>query len=276
MRSSKVSSCNVGGWSALTCQALVCSLLFSACATDPKSPGTDPRRFDFQKDTFAYPNELVWEYYYNTNGMWTTQRRQPEPTYSLHCVVVARSARQFFDFARFDPKQPMADESTYRRLVRHVIQIDPRRDPWTAEQIIIPGYDSLREFSKAHEQLLKEECGGAWQSYFQRGHWRMIFPFSRQQQQHVAEQLLKELTTSRPPIVHLVRFPSLMINHAILIFAAEETEAEIRFSAYDPNQPGQPVSLSFDRATHTFILPVNSYFPGGRVDVYEIFHQWDY
>jgi hypothetical protein len=67
-----------------------------------------------------------------------------------------------------------------------------------------------------------------------------------------------------------------MINHAILIFAAEETEAEIRFSAYDPNQPGQPVSLRFDRATHTFILPVNSYFPGGRVDVYEIFHQWDY
>ena len=276
LRSPNVDFYSRASFPALLGLALACSLLLCGCVTHPKSRADDTRRFDFQSDTFAYPNELVWEYYYDTNGVWTTQRRQPAPTYSLHCVVVARSARQFFDFARFDPKQPIADENTYRRLVRHVIQIDPREDPWAVEQIIIPGYDNLRAFSRAHEQLLKEECGGAWQSYFQRGHWRMIFPFSRNQQQQIAKQLLSELQANHPPVVHLVRFPSLTINHAILLFDAEEREKDIRFSAYDPNQPATPVILTFDRATNTFILPVNSYFPGGRVDVYEIYHRWDY
>ena len=250
--------------------------LLTGCAIDPKPLGTAARCFDFRQDTFAYANELVWEYYYNSNGVWTTQRRQPKPTYSLHCVVVARSARQFFDYARFDPTQPVVDEATYRRLVRHIIQIDPRRDPNSADQVVIPGYPNLREFSKAHEQLLKDECGGAWQSYVQRGHWRMIFPFTRHQQQAVARQLLQELKTCHPPIVHLVRFPSLSINHAILLYDSNESETEIRFSGYDPNQPENPLTLTFDRGANTFTLPPNSYFPGGRVDVYEIYHRWDY
>jgi len=254
---------------------LVMVALLTGCATDPKPQGPAARCFDFRQDTFAYPNELVWEYY-NSNGVWTTHRREPRPTYALHCVVVARSARQFFDYARFDRTQPVADESTYRLLVHHVIQIDPRRNPDDADLVIIPGYANLREFSKAHEQLLKEECGGAWQSYVQRGHWRMIFPFSRHQQQGVARELLNELKSCHPPIVHLVRFPSLIINHAVLIYNGAESESAIRFSAYDPNQPAEPVTLTFDRATHTFNLPANSYFPGCRVDVYEIYHLLDY
>ena len=268
--------CYNGQRSLLLLLALALLATLTGCITDPKPFGTSRRCFDFRQDTFAYPNELVWEYYYNSNGVWTTRRHEPKPSYTLHCVVVARSARQFFDFARFDPTQPVAEETIYRRLVHHLIQIDPRRDPVIADQVIIPGYANLREFSKAHEQLLKEECGGAWQSYVQRGHWRMIFPFSRQQQQGVAHQLMKELQTCHPPIVHLVRFPSLSINHAILVYDGIESDTEIRFSAYDPNQPAEPVTLTFDRATNTFNLPVNAYFPGGRVDVYEIYHRWDY
>jgi hypothetical protein len=250
--------------------------IVAGCATNPRPHEASARRFDFRQDTFAYQNELVWEYYYDTNGVWTTHRREPKPTYTLHCVVVARSARQFFDYVRFDATQPVADERTYRRLVRHAIQIDPRRNPDSADQVVIPGYHNLREFSKAHPQLLKDECGGAWQSYVQRGHWRMIFPFSRHQQSGVARQLLDELKTYHPPIVHLVRFPSLSINHAILIYEGQEAETKIRFSAYDPNQPAAPVTLTFDRTTNTFMLPANAYFPGGRVDVYEIYHRWDY
>lgn len=255
------------------CLALV---LIAGCATGPKPLASSTRRFDFKQDTFAYPNELVWEYYYNSNGVWTTHRREPKPTYALHCVVVARSARQFFDYARFDPTQPVADEGIYRRLVRHVIHLDPRRNPTKADQVVIPGYANLREFSKAHERLLKQECGGAWQSYVQRGHWRMIFPFSRHQQQRVAEQFVTELSTHHPVVVHLVRFPQLTINHAILVFDEEGSEKEIRFQAYDPNLPGAPVTLRFNRETRTFSLPASIYFPGGRVDAYEIYHRWDY
>src|SRR5271166_2470377 len=61
------------------------------------------RRFEFERDTFAYPNELVWEYRCDANGKWTTRRRATKPSYSQHCFVVSRCACQFFENAVFDP-----------------------------------------------------------------------------------------------------------------------------------------------------------------------------
>jgi hypothetical protein len=61
-----------------------------------------------------------------------------------------------------------------------------------------------------------------------------------------------------------------------VIFKAEEAAAQIRFETYDPNRPAAPVWITFDRATRTFDLPANDYFPGGRVDLYEIYHRWNY
>jgi hypothetical protein len=34
--------------------------------------------------------------------------------------------------------------------------------------------------------------------------------------------------------------------------------------------------LTFDRATRTFSFPFNDYWPGGRLDVYEIYRSWKY
>ena len=89
-------------------------------------------------------------------------------------------------------------------------------------------------------------------------------------------QLLEHLRPDHPLIVHVSRFPQLSINHTVLIFNASEAGTEVRFDVYDPNSPEQPTSLTFNRATRTFTLPANHYFPGGRVDVYEMFHKWDY
>lgn len=257
---------------------LLCLLsLLCGCAS-PASLHTpsSARRFEFQNDTFAFANELVWEYGYDASGHWISHRRSPKPTYSLHCLVVARSAHQFFDDARFAPEQPKADEQIYRRLVDRLIAVNPRRPLPEEKRIVIPGYRDLREFSAAHPDLLKRECGGAWQSYFARGNWRMIFPFTRRQQARVAERLLEHLRPDHPLIVHLCRFPQLTINHTVLIFAATQTDHDIRFDVYDPNVPSQPTHLTFDRATRTFLFPSNQYFFGGRVDVYEMFHRWDY
>jgi len=234
------------------------------------------RPFDFQRDTFSYGNDLVWDYHFDANGKWVHQRHEPPSDYTHHCFVVARSARQFFENATFDPAQPIADEKTYRRLIRRVVSIDPSHPLPDAKKVVIPGYANLREFSGAQEQLLKEECGGAYQSYFQRGHWRMIFPFSRAHQQRTAEQLLADLKQNRPPVVHVVRFPQLTINHSVLIFGATVTEKEIQFSVYDPNKPDKPKILAYDRGTRTFNFAGNDYWPGGRVDIYEIYRSWDY
>jgi hypothetical protein len=258
----------------------VCSLLLvlTLCGCATSSPGTAraTRPFNFQKDTFAYANELVWEYHFDEHGKWVSHARSPEPDYTHHCFVVARSAKQFFLQARFDPDQPVADAATYRRLIRQVVSASPSRARPESNKIVIPGYADLRSFSLAQAPLLKAECGGAWESYVQHGHWRMIAPFSRHSQERMAMELLDDLRGNLPAVVHVVRFPQLTINHAVVVYDAAVAATEIRFTTYDPNNPGAPVTLVYDRASRTFLFAANDYFPGGRVDAYEVYKDFWY
>jgi len=250
-------------------------LALCGCATDPPKASSS-RNFSFQADTFSFPNELVWEYYFDAKGKWTSARREPPPTYSHHCFVLARSTRQFFLNARFAPHEPAVGEETYRGLIRKVISSNPRYGLPEDQKVVIPGYADLRSFSTDWQKLLKQECGGAWESYFQRGHWRMIFRFSRAEQSAMSQQILSDLKTNEPVVVHIVRFPQLTINHAVVIYDATETTNEIRFTTYDPNHPVEPVTITYDKASRTFTLPANDYFFGGRIDVYEVYHRWNY
>ncbi len=251
-------------------------LLLSGCAAPGSRTTEFTRPFVFGQDTFSYPNELVWDYYRDPDtGKLRHKDREPPPTYSHHCFVIARSARQFFQHARFDAAQPLADRATYRSLIRRVVSRNPRPQ-FGGEKIVIPGYPNLFAFSAAQEELLKQECGSAWQSYFQRGHWRMIFPFSRRHQQKMAAHLLREIRQNRPPVVHVVRFPDITINHALVLFDARENEQEIQFSVYDPYDPGKPSQLTFQRERRRFYYPPNDYFMGGRVDAYEVYESWKY
>ena len=254
---------------------VLAGLLLAGCATSPPSAEAS-RHFVFEQDTFAYANGLVWEYRFDEHGQWTHRAREPKPDYTHHCFVVARSAKQFFQNARFDPALPEADTDTYRRRIREVVRASPRQALPEEKKIVIPGYANLRAFSQGHEALLKSHCGGAWRSYFQRGHWRMIWPFSRHHQQRTAGRLANEIKNCTPPVVHLVRFPSLTINHAVVLFDARETADTIEFKAYDPNSPEQPATLTYDRAGRSFSFPTTAYFPGGRVDVYEIYRNGFY
>lgn len=104
----------------------------------------------------------------------------------------------------------------------------------------------------------------------------MIFPFSRREQQRMANQFVAHLGRNQPAVVHVVRFPQLTINHAIILFDSKETADALQFMTYDPNNPDEPVVIMYDKARRTFNLPANNYFPGGRVDVYEVYHRWDY
>jgi hypothetical protein len=252
-------------------------LLTGGCAATGKDPTTLNRPFVFHRDTFAYANQLVWDYEFDDEtGRTTHHPHQPPPTYTHHCFVVAKSARQFFQNARFDPAQSTAGESTYRHLVRRILTVDPARTLSAEEKVVIPGYADLFSFSRDWESLLKEECGGAWHSYFQRGHWRMILPFSRRHQEEMAGQLVADLKANRPPVVHLVRFPSLKINHAVLVFSYSESATEIRFQVYDPNTPEAPSRLTYHRPDRKFTYPRSHSFAGGLVNVYEIYRSWNY
>jgi hypothetical protein len=232
-----------------------------------------PRSFEFTRDTFAFANELLWEYRTDAvTGRMHFRKREPKPDYAHRCFVLTRAARQFLYHAAFDPASKTVDDGAYRRLVCDVLSRDPRKP--STNPVVIPGFAHLREFSVAREQLLKSICGGAWRSYVLRSHWRMLFPISRTHQQQSAEQLFAGIKEHFSPIIHLVKFPSLTINHGMILFDAERTGSGIRFSAYDPNLPERAAELTFDGATRTFYLPANTYWAGGDLNVIEIFRNW--
>jgi len=234
-----------------------------------------PRRFEFERDAFTFANELIWEYRFDSaTGRTTFTQRTPKPDYAHRCFVLTCAARQFLYHARFESDKAAADEETYRRLIREVVARNPRTPCERGQQVAIPGYASLRQFSQAREALLKSECGGAWRSYVLRSHWRMLFPIARAHQTRTAAQLAAAIRRHESPIIHLVLFPKLTINHGMVLFDTAETKDEIRFQAYDPNDPEKPTLLSFERATQTFFLPANRYWAGGKLDVIEIYRGW--
>jgi len=238
-----------------------------------QAPETIRSTFDFSRDTFAFANETVFEYNIASPKGAPRRRHEANSDYTLHCFVMARSARQFFQHARFDPTRQTVDDATYAELVRRIVATDPREERPNEPAIVIPGYPNLRVFSTARGRVVKEQLGGAWQSFLQRGNWRILLPFPAEQQQATAAELVESLQQNRPPVVHVVTH-SLTINHAVLLFGAVRHRETISFAVYDPNDPRAPLRLEFNRRTGTFYFPTTAYFQGGPVDVYEVYKGW--
>jgi len=233
------------------------------------------RRFEFARDSFAFENETFWEYHFDTgSGKTRFTQREPKPSYAHRCFVLTRAARQFLYHARFDPTLKPDDDETCRRRIREIVARNPRQRCAPEDQIVIPGFANLREMSAAHGTLLKAECGGAWRSYVLRSHWRMVFPISRAHQTGTAESLVAALKQNVPPIIHLVKFPALTINHSMIVFKVEKTGKGYGFQAYDPNNTTRPERLTFDGDTGTFSMPSNRYWGGGALDIIEIYRSW--
>jgi hypothetical protein len=236
-----------------------------------------PRDFNFERDTFAFAHELAWKYQFDpVTGAMTTYKADPPPTYYHRCFVLVRATRLFFDYARFAPELPPTDLETYRGLVQKIISSNPRRSCADANRIVIPGFESLRSFSKEHESLLKAECGAAWESYFLRSHWRMIFRVYGRFQEKMAEKLKRSLQKRGVSLVHLFRFPRITINHGIVLYGFTESEQTIEFEAYDPNLPEQPVKLVYEKQRRVFTFAANIYWGGGVLSVMEIYCDFPY
>lgn len=233
---------------------------------------TAARLFDFFRDTFAFRNELVWEYLIDEkSGIVTTRKNDPPPTYAHHCFVLVRAAKQFFIHARFDPSQPESTPAGYAKKIREVLSRHLARPSADSDRIIFPGFEGLRAFSAAYEQVLKENLGGAWQSYVNKRHWKMLTFFTAKTITSEAHHLVSQVAKGRTPVVHVFRFPQLTINHALLIFGVEQTRKGATFITYDPNLPASPSALHYFEDHPRFELPRNIYWAGGVVKVYETF-----
>ena len=202
----------------------VCSAGCARCLNSVSRP------FDQGRDSFAFQNELLHRYVLDVDGDMSSHRVEPTPDYTLHCFPMVRAAREFFYHARFDSALPRVSSSEYQTLIQKVVGRDSRCLSTEPDKIVIPGFESLVDFSREHEPLLKKGCGAKWNSYTQRGNWRMVLPFPRRHQAQTAGTLISKLDSGLLPIVHIVDFPGLQINHAILLTGWEGDGDQLVFA----------------------------------------------
>jgi len=249
--------------------ALWILLVLAAGCASPRAPLEAP--LAVPDNVLAYQNGLVWEYRFDDEGDWVARRREPSPEYSHRCFAQVRTVRLYFQYARFDETLPKLSRDEYRTRVAEVHAQNPRDPGPPQRRVLFPGYPNLYQFSLDHADLIQEVDGGLWRSYVQRGNWRMVIPFTRGHQARMARSFMEAIDLNRPPVVRLVRFPRITINHTIIPIDYEQDEERIVFQVYDPNIPEEPRPLVFDRESRTFDFVRTDYFPGGRVDAYEIF-----
>jgi hypothetical protein len=230
------------------------------------------RAFDGCRDTFAFANETVWNY---EGGRVQWERDNPTREgvrYTRRCFVLARSAAQFWNFARFAPAEPQVNAEELARRIRTVVARPLWHRQDNADWIVLPGYADLRTASGAEPQIFRNSLGGWGQSYFRWGNWRIVLPLGRRNQQNVARELRRLLAANGLQVLWLVNFPSLTINHAVLAVREHRAGAS-EFEVYDPNLPDESLRLTFDESTGRFHYPKTFYFSGGAVGVRLVYHR---
>jgi hypothetical protein len=247
-----------------------CVVVWLGCGRTHLPHAQDPpRRFAFATDTFAFPNQSRWVLVDDpVSGAPVWRERQTD--FELRCSAVVRTARQFLVHALFAPAAPRVSESAYARLVHTVLARNPRTAVAGAP-VVIPGFADLRHLTAAFAPLFQEELERDWRSVVTRDDWRIVVPFSPAGQQREAEVLLAAVRDARAPIVRVLRFPHVSLNHALLVFDGDEDADGIHLTAYDPNDSSAPITITFDRAARTFMFPPRAYFTGGPIKVYEIY-----
>jgi hypothetical protein len=217
-------------------------LVTAACASAPPAPlanGGDltVSDFSFERDTFAFPNDV---------RAFAPER---DDLYANYCFVMARSMRQFFLFARFDPAAPRLDPAGYVDVVRRVVARPPWQGPIALEErVVIPGYSSLREFSRGEESAVKEGLGGRFWTFVHWTNWRVVFPMSRRHQAGVLAEIRQELAAGRLVQLLVTNWPILELNHTVVAFASRVNGKGTDLMIWDPNEPARAGVITFDEA----------------------------
>jgi len=253
-------------------KVLSCCLIFLFAAPvlpayePPSTPA--PRPFRYATDTFAFANETVWNYVGGTVKSDSSHTQTGKRDYTRHCFVVSRAAVQFWKFARFDPKAAPLSVDQLAERIRKVTE----RSVWLpplprAERIVFPGYSNLREISSANPGIFQENIGLGWPVYFRAGNAPIALPLDGSTEARLNDEVLRDLGMNYPTIVWLYRFPSLAINHVVIVISGQKSGNRFHYLVYDPNYTDGPKRLDYDPAARAFSYQPTFYFKGGAVDV---------
>jgi hypothetical protein len=247
---------------------LVLALGTAACAsgTLPSPPAGPPQAqavpaFSFAADTFAFRND-VW-----------ARNPDAENLYAHYCFVLARTLRQFFAFARFDPAAPRLDYDGYVSRVRDVVA----RPPWAPvppldDRILIPGYPNLRAFSSGEEQAVKAALGTRFWTWVHWTNWRVVFPVTRGHQEAVANEIQDGVRRGSLVQLLVTNWPKPELNHTVVAYAFRDERDAIEFAVWDPNDPWTPGRITFDRAQGRFVATHLFDTQGGVIRVFRMYY----
>jgi hypothetical protein len=236
------------------------------------------RPFSFERDTFAFANETALEFHHGHASPRHESGAQKPRRFTQHCFVMSRSIIQFRRFARFDPAAPQVDDNELTARVRKITG----QPPWLPsfaerDRIVIPGYPDLRAFSAARPDILQQNIGLGWPTYFRPGNWRIVLPHGRSQQAATHAELERVMKRGECFVAYLTNFPqSLNINHGVLVYGREKTErggagGELRYSVYDPNHSDRPRTLIWSERDSRFVYQPDTDFVGGKVVVWHVY-----
>jgi len=253
---------------ALLISFLVCPAL--SAYEPPTAPA--PRPFRYDTDTFSFANETVWNYVNGQVQAESSRTPGQKRDYTRRCFVVTRAAVQFWKFARFDPLGPPLERDQLAERIREVTG----RSVWLpalspAQRIVFPGYANLHEISAAGPGIFQENIGLGWPVYFRAGNMPIVAPVYRETEAQLNGEILHDLQLNWPTIVWLYNFPSLNINHVVVVIAGEKDGDHYHYQVYDPNYTNGPKQLDYDATTRTFSYQPTFYFKGGTVDARAIY-----
>jgi hypothetical protein len=239
----------------------------AACAYVPPAVAA-PAPLRYPEDTFAFKNETVWNY---VNGTPQAETRAPRQ-YTNRCFVLSRSLVQFWKFARFDPNQKPLPADQLARRIREVCA----RSVWLPalapkDRIVIPGYHNLHQASDKMRGVFEANLGLGWPFYFRAGNMSITFWVTRTTEERLNGEIFHDLQLNTPTIVWVYRFPSLKMNHVVVIYAGTHDRAGYHYRVYDPNYCDRYSNLDYDPGSRTFSYQNVYFFKGGPVTVRSIY-----
>ncbi len=230
--------------------------------------------FRFDRDTFAFANQTVFEYHEGHASLRKSSATKKD-AYNRHCFVMSRTVSQFKKFARFEPRSAPLDDASLAARVRDVT----RQPAWSAplpenQRIVFPGYRNLKEMSKARREVVQLSIGHGWPSYFRVSNARMIFEDGKGYQERTHAQLNSALARGKLFVAFLTTYPRFTINHSVLVYKLKSSSPNPgvdRYLVYDPNHPESPRDLTWSAHDRAFSYQKDWDFIGGFVRVYQVY-----
>ena len=235
---------------------------------------TATSNFRFDRDTFAFANQTVFEYHEGHASLRKSSATKRDE-YNRHCFVMSRTAAQFKKFARFEARSTPLDDVSLAARVRALTRQPAWAEPLPDNQrIVFPGYKDLKEMSKARRELVQINIGHGWPSYFRISNARMMFQDGTGYQERTHAQLNSALARGELFVAFLTTYPRFSINHSVLIYKLKSSEPNPgvdHYLVYDPNHPESPRNLTWSSRDRAFSYQKDWDFVGGAVRVYQVY-----